>query len=297
MANKRMFTMKIVDSDAFLDMPLSTQCLYFHLNMRADDDGFVGNPKKVMRIVGASDDDLKLLIAKKFVLTFENGVIVIKHWRMHNTLSKQRYQETVYKDEKSMLLLKDNKSYSLTSGKPIDDSHLIEMFDGNRTEKETENIWRTFGEQMETPDIEVVVEEGIGLDKDLDRDIESRSIENPDAPFINLPLQGGKFYTVTYGYLDEMKAIYPGLDIEQCIRNMLGWLKAKPDRLKTQRGIKSFINNWLQKDHKDLSNGSYNNRSSQSSKEQEMKAAMERAAQRDAMRGEGYDEQGIFPID
>ena len=79
MANKRMFTMHIVDSDAFLDMPLSTQALYFHLNMRADDDGFLGNPKRIQRLIGASDDDLKILIAKRFVLAFEDGVIVIKH--------------------------------------------------------------------------------------------------------------------------------------------------------------------------------------------------------------------------
>lgn len=70
MANKRMFTMKIVDSDAFLDMPLSAQCLYFHLNMRADDDGFIGNPKRIMKIVGAADDDLKLLIEKSFFTYF-----------------------------------------------------------------------------------------------------------------------------------------------------------------------------------------------------------------------------------
>ena len=126
LANKRMFTMKIVDSDAFLDMPLSTQCLYFHLNMRADDDGFIGNPKKVMKIVGASDDDLKILIAKRFVLCFEDGVIVIKHWRMHNTLSQNRYHETHYVEEKSMLRLKENGSYSFESGEIIDDKRLID---------------------------------------------------------------------------------------------------------------------------------------------------------------------------
>lgn len=90
MAQKRMFTMKIVDSDAFLDMPMSAQCLYFHLNMRADDDGFIGNPKRIMRTVGARDDDMRILISKRFVLTFDNGVIVIKHWRMHNCISQKR---------------------------------------------------------------------------------------------------------------------------------------------------------------------------------------------------------------
>jgi hypothetical protein len=126
MANKRMFTMKIVDSDAFLDMPLSAQCLYFHLNMRADDDGFIGNPKRIMRTVGGHEDDLKLLIAKRFLLTFEDGVIVIKHWRMHNCISQNRYHETQYTDQKRQLLIKDNKSYSTTHGMPINDKKVLD---------------------------------------------------------------------------------------------------------------------------------------------------------------------------
>lgn len=107
-----MFTQKIIDSDAFLDMPLSTQALYFHLNMRADDDGFVNNPKRIQRTVGASEDDLKLLIAKRFLICFENGVIVIKHWRMHNTLKNDRYRPTQYQEEYKMLEVKDNKAYT-----------------------------------------------------------------------------------------------------------------------------------------------------------------------------------------
>jgi hypothetical protein len=112
MAEKRMFTQKIIDSDPFLDMPLSTQALYFHLNMRADDDGFINNPNKIKRTIGATDDDLKLLIAKRFLICFENGVIVIKHWRMHNTLRKDRYNPTTYQEELAMLEIKDNKSYT-----------------------------------------------------------------------------------------------------------------------------------------------------------------------------------------
>ena len=93
MANKRMFNVSVLDSDAFLDMPLSAQALYFHLNLRADDDGFIGNPKRIQRLVGASEDDLKLLIAKGFLIVFENGVVVVKHWRMHNTIRKDRYSQ------------------------------------------------------------------------------------------------------------------------------------------------------------------------------------------------------------
>jgi hypothetical protein len=108
-----MFAKKITESDAFLDMPSSTQALYFHLNMAADDDGFVNNPKKIQRMVGSSDDDMKLLIAKKFIITFDSGIIVIKHWKMHNYIQNDRYKPTDYVDEKSMLELKKNKAYTL----------------------------------------------------------------------------------------------------------------------------------------------------------------------------------------
>lgn len=114
MAERRMFTQRITESDAFLDMPASSQALYFHLCMNADDDGFVSKPKSIMRSVGAKDDDIKLLSIKKFIIPFENGVIVIKHWRMHNLLRKDRYTETAYKELKETLYIDENGSYSQT---------------------------------------------------------------------------------------------------------------------------------------------------------------------------------------
>ena len=122
-----MFTVQIIDSDPFLDMPLSTQSLYFHLNMRADDDGFINNPKKIQRMIGASDDDLKILIGKRFVLAFQSGVIVIKHWRMHNTLKGDRYTPTQYQDEKNTLQIKPNKAYTESDGAiPIENGTIVE---------------------------------------------------------------------------------------------------------------------------------------------------------------------------
>lgn len=112
MADRRMFSKKIIDSDAFLDMPLTTQALYFHLSMRADDDGFVSNAKRIKTMIGASDDDLKLLIVKRFVLTFESGVVVIKHWRIHNYIQKDRYTPTTYVEEKSTLSLDAKNAYT-----------------------------------------------------------------------------------------------------------------------------------------------------------------------------------------
>lgn len=112
MAERRMFAKTIIDSDAFIDMPLSTQALYFHLSMRADDDGFINNPKKIQRMVGASDDDLKVLVMKRFIIPFESGIVVIKHWKIHNYIQKDRYKPTVYVEEKAMLVSKDNGSYT-----------------------------------------------------------------------------------------------------------------------------------------------------------------------------------------
>ena len=133
MAERRMFAKKIVDSDAFLDMPLTTQALYFHLAMRADDDGFVNAPQRILRLVGCSQDDFRLLIGKKFLLGFESGVVVIKHWFIHNYIQKDRYTPTTYLDEKNELQLDGNKAYT-GQKKPMDtrcihDGYILETQD------------------------------------------------------------------------------------------------------------------------------------------------------------------------
>lgn len=112
MAERRMFAKTIVTSDAFLDMPLSARCLYFTLGMFADDDGFVNNPKSIMRQVGACADDLNLLLLKRFILAFDSGVIVIKHWRIHNYIQKDRYKETKYIEERATLMLDEKGAYT-----------------------------------------------------------------------------------------------------------------------------------------------------------------------------------------
>ena len=120
MAERRMFAKQLIDSDLFLDMPLSTQALYFHLSMRADDDGFINNPKKIQRMIGSTDDDMKVLISKKFIIPFDSGIVVIKHWKIHNYIRKDRYKPTVYEEEKKLLTLKKSGAYSLdTVGVPV----------------------------------------------------------------------------------------------------------------------------------------------------------------------------------
>ena len=123
MAERRMFAKSVIDSDLFLDMPPTTQMLYFHLAMRADDDGFINNPRRIQRMIGASDDDMRILIAKQFILTFENGVIVIRHWKLHNYIRKDMYHPTEYQAERQMLSLKNNKSpYELNADAGSQDS-------------------------------------------------------------------------------------------------------------------------------------------------------------------------------
>ena len=134
MAERRMFAKTIIDSDAFLDMPHSTQLLYFHLSMRADDDGFINNPKNIMRMIGCKDDDLKILLTKKFLLPFESGVVVIKHWQIHNYIQKDRYRETKYKEEKSMLQLDENKAYTMKNEECIQDVYKLDTQDRDRIE-------------------------------------------------------------------------------------------------------------------------------------------------------------------
>ena len=147
MANKRMFAKTIIDSDAFLDMPLSTQALYFHLSMRADDDGFINNPKKISRMIGCGEDDLKLLIAKKFLLNFESGVVVIKHWLIHNTLRKDRHTPTNYQDELKQLTQKENGSY-----KKVDDISIPNRIDVTPTDDDNQlaTTWQPDGNQLAT---------------------------------------------------------------------------------------------------------------------------------------------------
>lgn len=113
MAQKRMFSNIITDTDRFLDMPASSQNLYFHLNMHADDDGFVDSPKRIMRNVGAGNDDMNVLLSKKFVLNFDSGIILIKDWKIHNVIRKDMYKPTVYTEEKSQIIVDDTKSYQL----------------------------------------------------------------------------------------------------------------------------------------------------------------------------------------
>lgn len=232
-----MFSKTIIDSDLFLDMPQSTQLLYFHLSMRADDDGFINNPKSIMRNVKCNEDDLKLLVAKQFIIPFENGVVVIKHWRIHNYIKSDRYKPTSYQSEKSHLSL-ENNTYVL-SGTTIE---LKRIQDGTTLEP----CWNQSGTETDTQS------KSKDRIKDKDRDNKDISCAEPETdstpPVISLILNDKTFYDVTQDEINDWTSLYPAVDIVQQLRSMKGWLNSNPTKRKTRKGIRRFINSWLSKE-------------------------------------------------
>ncbi|HGC8302799.1 TPA: DnaD domain-containing protein [Streptococcus agalactiae] len=161
MAQKRMFSNIITDTDRFLDMPASSQNLYFHLNMHADDDGFVDSPKRIMRNVGAGNDDMNVLLSKKFVLNFDSGLILIKDWKIHNVIRKDMYKPTVYTEEKSQIIVGDTKSYQFRNEYVPQNRLDKNRLDKNRLDKDREEtifhfVENEFGRLLSPMEIETI---------------------------------------------------------------------------------------------------------------------------------------------
>lgn len=138
MARRRMFNLDIIDTDLFMEMPQGSRLLYYELCMRADDDGFVSSPKKIQEMVRCSNDDLKVLLAKKFILPFETGVVVIRHWKIHNYIQKDRYKETLYTEEKQQLIQQKNGTYELMDTTCIQNGYTGKYSIGKYNNKEKE---------------------------------------------------------------------------------------------------------------------------------------------------------------
>lgn len=241
MAERRMFAKTIIDSDAFLDMPLSTQALYFHLSMRADDDGFINNPKKIQRMIGASDDDARILTAKNFIIPFESGVVVIKHWKIHNYIQSDRYKPTSYIEEKNQLEFKVNKAYTLKD---------------NRSDTECIHDVYTLDTQVKLD--KVKLDKSYNEDSLEDNKLSSRSSSFVPPPsdekgetaaesqkiFINFPLLGGKSVDIPESWCDEMQSLIPSsVNIREEIMNAKRWCLSHPSKMK--KDWKRFLNNWF----------------------------------------------------
>ena len=213
-----MFAKSIIDSDAFLEMPVTSQLLYFHLSMRADDDGFINKPKSIMRMIGASDDDLKILFMKKFVIPFESGVVVIKHWRINNYIRKDMYHETNYKEEKALLEEDENGAYRLLVTNPLQTC----------TETETQN--RLDKNRLDKNRLELIAPTSADIDAEA---------------FDKMPCLENHDYIIHMQEVETYKKRFPAVDVEQELRNAITWIESNPKNRKTISGAKRFLTNWL----------------------------------------------------
>ena len=229
MAEKRMFSSNVIDSDAFLDMSPTARLLYYDMGMRADDDGFIDSPKKIMRIIGASDSDLKELIDNGFVLRFESGVIVIRHWYVNNRVRRDTYHETIYTEEKSRLFMEKNNVYQLRN-----DS----VTDTLQTRDEIGSQIRGGEDRLE--------EDRLGEIKNSSEQKISSELVPPPNPdeCIEFPVLGGSTY-IPKSLIDEWESVYTNVDVMQEVLKAKEWCKANPKRLKVN--WRSFLVNWLNK--------------------------------------------------
>ena len=235
-----MFCKSVIDSDTFSDMPLTTQALYFHLGMRADDDGFVNNPKKIQRSIGATVDDLKLLAAKGFIIPFESGVVVVTHWKQHNYIRKDRYNSTRYFNEMSQLTIDESGQYLISPVSNMDANCIRPV-----SEMDTNGIPNV--DQRLTQDR--LGKDRLGKDR-LDENICAEPLqvsppEPEEPPVISFILNDKSRYPIRQAQVDEWSGLYPAVDIMQELRKMAGWLDANPSKRKTKRGILRFVNGWL----------------------------------------------------
>ena len=235
MANRRMFSKDVVETDKFLNMPLTSQALYFHLGMEADDDGFIASPKKVQRAVGCTEGDLKHLASCGYIIPFENGVIVIADWSVNNWIRPDRKRDTRFPELLRILNINNGVYYLGGSCQPHDNqlpavSHTEDRLGKDRLGKDS-----------------------IELNKDnINKDNILPSVRTSDSETgIYMILNDGSFYDVSTEKLAMWKQAYPELDVERELYRMASWCDANPTKRKTRRGIEKFINGWLIRSQKE----------------------------------------------
>ena len=253
MAERRMIAKSIIKSDQFLDMPATTQCLYFHLLLEADDDGFINAPKSIMRVIGAKDDDMRVLQAKGYIIPFESGVIVIKHWRLHNSLRKDRYNPNPQlENERKQLVVADNKEYQLATN------------------------WQPNGNQLATSGIPLVATGKDRLGKD--RLGKSNQLANADSfaqsqKYLNNINQDINKVTLFYEQnigllspfiLEEIEEYQSQISDDMIIEAIKRAVEAGKRNWKYTKGI---INNWISQGIKTLAEVQQNDKAFKKAKE------------------------------
>lgn len=262
MANRRMFSKDVVETDKFLNMPLTSQALYFHLGMEADDDGFVASPKKVQRSIGCSEGDLQILASRGFIIPFESGIVVLVHWKQNNYIQADRYRKTVHKEE-AALLQNDNYVYRLdpTCIHPVSNLDPQDSIGKDRVGKDSIELDK---DNIDKDNIYVCSElspvSKMDTEKTEPEKVETVEVE-PVPSGYKIILLDKSFYEIPLEKLNFWKESYPAVDVEQEIRNMEAWADANPTRRKTRNGVVRFITNWLKREQD--KGGSYQRGSSQ----------------------------------
>lgn len=262
MANRRMFSKDVVETDKFLNMPLTSQALYFHLGMEADDDGFVASPKKVQRSIGCSEGDLQILASRGFIIPFESGIVVLVHWKQNNYIQADRYRKTVHKEE-AALLQNDNYVYHLdpTCIHPVSSLDPQDSIGKDRVGKDSIELDK---DNIDKDNIYVCSElspvSKMDTEKTEPEKVETVEVE-PVPSGYKIILLDKSFYEIPLEKLNFWKESYPAVDVEQEIRNMEAWADANPTRRKTRNGVVRFITNWLKREQD--KGGSYQRGSSQ----------------------------------
>lgn len=239
MANKRMFSIGIIDSDQFLDMSMEARLLYYDLGMRADDDGFVNSPKKIMRITKVTDKSLDELEDKGFIFRFVSGVLVIRHWNINNNMRKDTYHETSYTEEKAQLVLDSASIYQLRNEYVTDSSR-----DYNEDETEcAEDVSqiRLDKNSINQPKVSSDIN---SLDSICSEQKISSELEQPTESddCIEFPVLGGSTY-IPKSLIEEWEAVYTNVDVMQEVLKAREWCRANPKRRKVN--WKRFLVNWL----------------------------------------------------
>lgn len=239
MANKRMFSIGIIDSDQFLDMSMEARLLYYDLGMRADDDGFVNSPKKIMRITKVTDKSLDELEDKGFIFRFVSGVLVIRHWNINNNMRKDTYHETSYTEEKAQLVLDSASIYQLRNEYVTDSSR-----DYNEDETEcAEDVSQirldknSINQPKVSSDINSL--DSICSEQKISSELEP---EPKSDDCIEFPVLGGSTY-IPKSLIDEWESVYTNVDVMQEVLKAREWCRANPKRRKVN--WKRFLVNWL----------------------------------------------------
>ena len=234
MAEKRMFSSNVIDSDAFLDMSPTARLLYYDMGMRADDDGFIDSPKKIMRIIGASDSDLKELIDNGFVLRFESGVIVIRHWYVNNRVRRDTYHETIYTEEKSMLLLEKNNVYQLRNDSVTDTLQTRnEIGSQNRVDKS-----RLEKDRLGTDRLD----ESCACES-LSENLAESGQPSQESPVVYFPTKFGE-QPIYQKDVDDLTRLFNGsVDVRNEILSCKAYYSDKPESVSSwQSAVKVWIN-------------------------------------------------------